>query len=135
MEQLLHEIENNESSQQHLKDNGEKFSRHCNFVLALMYKGHRLTARQLEREYNIDGRRLRDIFANRKECKRQWRKDADGKTQEMEYWLDIPQPFSKTELGEKTAKVISMMKKVEDNLVTVFTLPDDKPNYEQGNLF
>lgn len=97
MSELLHEAENNESSQQHLKDNGQKFSRHCNFVLGLMYKGMRLTARQLERDYNVDGRRLRDIYANRKECKRQWRKDAEGKTQEMEYWLDIPLPKTKQE--------------------------------------
>jgi len=109
---LLHEAENNESSQQHLKDNGEKFNRHCNFVLGLMYQGNKLTARQLEREYNIDGRRLRDIFANRKECKRQWRKDADGKTQEMEYWLDIPLPPNKTEVIIKATKTIETLKSI-----------------------
>lgn len=92
---LLHEIENNETSERHLKDNGEKFSRHCNFVLSLMYIGKRFTARQLEREYNIDGRRLRDIFANRKECKREWLLCHDGKTREMEYWLEIPKPQTK----------------------------------------
>jgi len=95
---VIHQRENNEETEQHLKDNGKKFSRHCNIVLRLMYQGRKLTARQLEREYNIDGRRLRDIFANRKECKRQWRRDADGKTQEMEYWLEIPKPPTKTEL-------------------------------------
>lgn len=87
---IIHERESNEVSEQHLKDNGKKFSRHCNIILSLMYKGHRFTARQLEREYNFDGRRLRDIYANRKECKRDWRKDAEGKNSEMEYWLEIP---------------------------------------------
>ena len=119
-ESLLHEIENNPVSEQHLKDNGEKFSRHCNFVLGLMYQGRKLTARQLEREYNGDGRRLRDIFANRKECKRQWRKDADGKTQEMEYWLEIPIP-SKTEVIQRSAVVIDLMKRLGKG--------------EQGDLF
>lgn len=95
---MLHEFENNIVSETHLKDNGKKFSRHCNIVLSLMYKGMRLTARQLEREYNIDGRRLRDIFANRKECKRDWRKDKDGKNIEMEYWLDIVKPPTKSDL-------------------------------------
>ena len=109
---MLHEIENNESSQQHLKDNGQKFNRHCNFVLGLLYQGIRLTARKLEREYNIDGRRLRDIFANRKECKRKWRKDTDGKTQEMEYWLDIPLPPSKTEVIIKAQKTIDNLKSI-----------------------
>lgn len=93
---ILHQTENNIVSEQHLKDNGKKFSRHCNIVLEMMYRGKRLTARQLEREYNIDGRRLRDIFANRKECKRAWRHYEDGTTQEMEYWLEIPRPTKLT---------------------------------------
>jgi hypothetical protein len=65
-----------------------------------MYRGQRFTARQLEREYNFDGRRLRDIFANRKECKREWRKDNGGKNIEMEYWLDIPKQPTKFELQQ-----------------------------------
>jgi len=91
----IHSRENWDGGEKHLKDNGQKFSRHCNIVLTLMYQGRRLTARQLEREYNIDGRRLRDIYANRKECKRQWRKTEEGKTVEMEYWLEIPPPPTK----------------------------------------
>lgn len=113
---LLHEAENNESSEQHLKDNGEKFSRHCNFVLGLLYQGMRLNARQLEREYNIDGRRLRDIYANRKECKRAWVKGADDKTQVMEYWLDIPTPPSKTEVIIKATKTINALKSIGQQL-------------------
>lgn len=109
---MIHERENNDISEQHLKDNGKKFSRHCNIVLGLLYKGMRLTARQLEREYNIDGRRLRDIYANRKECKREWRKSADGKTEEMEYYLDIPMPPSKSELIQRADMVIEQMKKI-----------------------
>jgi hypothetical protein len=135
---MLHERENNEISETHLKDNGEKFSHHCNFVLTLMYQGKKLTARQLEREYNIDGRRLRDIFANRKECKRAWRKDDDGKTQEMEYWLEIPHP-TKSECIEKAAKVIDLMKSLPPKLVTVIPdYPDDEPTnpiVKQQSLF
>lgn len=92
---MIHEIENNTTSETHLKENGKKFSRHCNIILTLMYQGERFTARQLEREYNFDGRRLRDIYANRKECKREWRRTDDGKTLEMQYWLEIPKPPTK----------------------------------------
>ena len=97
---ILHETENNEVSEQHLKDNGKKFSRHCVFLLGLMYKGMRLSSREVERDYNVDGRRLRDIFANRKECKKAWRKDDDGNNIEMEYWLEIPKQPTKSELQE-----------------------------------
>lgn len=109
MSNLIHERENNQQSEQHLKDNGEKFSRHCNFVLGLMYQGYRLTARQLERDYNVDGRRLRDIFANRKECKKRWRVSEDGKTQEMEYWLEIPPSPTKAKAIEQGQKILDMM--------------------------
>jgi len=107
MSELLHQAENNEASTQHLKDNGEKFSRHCNFVLGLLYQGHKLTARQLERDYNVDGRRLRDIFANRKECKKTWRLSEDGKTQEMEYWLEIPLSPTKQEAVDWATKFLN----------------------------
>lgn len=105
---MLHETENNIVSEQHLKDNGKKFSRHCNIVLTMMYQGRRFTARQLEREFNMDGRRLRDIFANRKECKREWIYSKDGKTQEMEYWLDIPRPATKKELTNNALQQLSL---------------------------
>lgn len=97
---FLHDRENNEKSEGHLKNNGQKFSRHCNIVLDMMYRGQRFTARRLEREYNIDGRRLRDIFANRAECKREWKRTEDGKTLEMEYWLEIPMQLTKQQLIE-----------------------------------
>jgi hypothetical protein len=136
MEQLLHEIENNEVSQKHLKDNGQKFSRHCNIVITLLYQRKRLTARQLEREYNIDGRRLRDIYANRKECKKAWRVEG-GKEIEMEYWLEIPIPPTKSEVIEKAGKVIKMMQDIPPKLETVFELPDEptQPYYTPQTLF
>lgn len=106
MDNEIHQRENNEVSEQHLKDNGEKFSRHCNFVLGLLYQGRKLTARQLERDYNVDGRRLRDIYANRKECKKSWTLSADGKTQEMQYWLEIPLPPTKQEAVDWATKFL-----------------------------
>lgn len=96
----IHQRENNEISENHLKENGKKFSRHCIFVLGLMYMGMRLTGRQLERDYNIDSRRLRDIKANRSDCKKAWRLSDDGKTQEMEYFLELPAPPTKKQTIE-----------------------------------
>jgi len=72
----------------------------------MMYQGIRLTARQLEREFNIDGRRLRDIYANRKECKREWKKSADGKTIEMEYFLEIPKQPQKADIVNRWNELI-----------------------------
>ena len=115
----IHQRENNEVSENHLKDNGKKFSRHCNIVLGLMYRGMRITARQLEREYNIDGRRLRDIYANRKECKKAWRVE-DGKEIEMEYWLEIPKQPTKQDLQE-------WFRKYQEEAAL--------PTYKQVNLF
>ncbi len=94
----LHQRENNEISENHLKDNGEKFQRGCVFVLQLLYKGYRLNARQLEVDYNLDGRRLRDVFANRKDVVREWVKGADGKTKYMEYRMEFPKPPTKQQV-------------------------------------
>jgi len=118
--EILHQAENNDSSQQHLKDNGEKFSRHCVFVLNLLYQGHKLTARQLERDYNVDGRRLRDIYANRKECKKAWRLSEDGKTQEMEYWLEIPLSPTKQDAINWATEILEGMKKGELSQTKLF---------------
>ena len=97
---MLHQRENNDISENHLKDNGEKLSRHCVEVLRLLYLGKKLTARELETVYNMDGRRLRDIYANRKDCKRDWRKDENGKNIGMEYWLEIPKPPTKSSVQD-----------------------------------
>jgi len=109
---MLHEIENNPSSENHLKDNGEKFNRHCVEVLKLLYQGKRLNARQLETEYGYDGRRIRDVAANRKDVKKQWVRSAEGKTRYVEYWLDLPLPPTKqkaiawaTEFLDKQQKI------------------------------
>lgn len=113
--EILHQRENNEVSENHLKDNGKKFQKHCVELLRLMYKGYRLNARQVERDFNYDGRRLRDIFQHRSECKRDWKKDKDGKNLFMEYWLDIPGLPTKRELIKKADKAIETIKSVAKN--------------------
>lgn len=88
---ILHNRENNEVSEMFLKENGKKFGNQALMVLRLLYKGMRLTAKQTNDILGIadGGRRLRDIYANRKDCNRQVR-ITNGKLEGMEYYLNIP---------------------------------------------
>lgn len=94
---IQHERENNEVSEEFLKDNGAKFNNDCIKVLRLLYTGRKYTAKEINDTLNMadGGRRLRDIYANRKDCKRQKRYKADGHLEGMEYFLDIPVPTKK----------------------------------------
>lgn len=96
---LLHDRENNEVSEMFLKENGIKFSNQCVMVLRLLYNGMKLTAKQTNDILNIadGGRRLRDIHANRKDCKKQVR-ITNGKWEGVEYFLEIPRPETKTKV-------------------------------------
>lgn len=125
--EILHERENWEGGESHLKDNGEKFNNHCVAVLRLLYQGKRLNARQLETEYGYDGRRIRDVAANRKDVKKQWVKSSEGKTRYVEYWMEIPAIPTKSMCIQKAERVIEDLKQTERILVTVFSLPPDEP--------
>ena len=101
---ILHQRENNELSESFLKDNGKKFAADCVIVLKLLYSGKRLTAKDVNDLTGMadGGRRLRDIYAARKDCKKAARYvDKENKTGKigMEYWLDIPMPPTKEELN------------------------------------
>lgn len=116
MEALLHDRENAEDLNQHLKDNGEKFNRQCVMVLQLLYSGKRFTGKQVNEVLDIacGDRRLRDLFVARKDIRREWVYTEDGKrTRWKEYWLEIPTPLT------KSAVIINFMKKIG----------------EQGNMF
>jgi hypothetical protein len=115
-ETLLHEMENNEWSEQFLKDNGEKFHNDCIVVLRLLYKGMRLTAKNVNDITNMadGGRRLRDIIKFRKDCKKQIRRKPEGGMEGVEYWLDIPPYPTKNNVIERAAKVINLMQSVGD---------------------
>lgn len=97
---ILHQRENNEWSEQFLKSNGKKFGEDCVRVLRLLYRGMRLTAKQTNDILNMadGGRRLREIFKDKSECKKQIRKREDGSLEGVEYWLDIPQRPTKGKL-------------------------------------
>lgn len=122
-EEILHQRESSAWSEQFLKDNGEKFAKQAVDVLRLLYSGMRLTAMQTNQILNIadGGRRLREIFAARKECKKD-KRITNGKVEGVEYWLDVPAPPSKHEVIERATKVIEMFKRTNGLL-------------EQGDLF
>ncbi len=96
---ILHEVENNELSESFLKDNGKKFGDDCVIVLRLLYKGMRLTAKNVNDLTGMadGGRRLRDIIKARKDCKKAVRY-TNGKKEGVEYWLEIPKQPTKESL-------------------------------------
>lgn len=136
MNELLHQRENNVDSENHLKDNGEKFNNHCVEVLRLLYQGKKLNARQLETEYGYDGRRLRDVAANRKDVFKKWINGSNGKTRYVEYWMQIPGIPTKHETIIKAERIINQLKAIPDKTFeTLFTLDDNPPSFVQSNLF
>jgi hypothetical protein len=96
---MIHEHENNQESQNHLDANLDKFKGDCRIVMQMLYSGLRLTARDLEKNYDIDGRRLRDVIKARPDVvKKEWVKQADGKTKYMEYYIEKIKPPTKSDL-------------------------------------
>lgn len=95
---MIHEHENNSDTESFLKDNGDKFNNHCVEVLKLLYRGLRLTSRELETKYGMDGRRLRDVYAARKDIKRKWETREDGKRKWVVYFMEIPKPPTKSDV-------------------------------------
>ena len=67
-------------------------------VLQVLYRGGRYTGKQINNILDIacGDRRLRNLFAARKDVKREWVYTEDGKkTKWKEYWLEIPKPPTK----------------------------------------
>lgn len=118
----IHQRENSEDTESFLQENMDKIRGHSNRVVGLLYSGKKYTAKEVNDLLNMaeGGRRLREIFISRKDCKKQWRLDDKGKRLAVEYWLDIPYP-TKSAVIERSAKVIELMKNI--------------PNGKQQNLF
>jgi len=98
---MIHERENREDLEAHLKQNGKKFSNQCVTLMIEMYKGRRLSGPVVEQEFKMNSRRLRNCIEGRPDVvKRGWRKDILNNTTVMEYWIDIPMPETKKQLVE-----------------------------------
>lgn len=136
METLLHEIETSSDTESFLKQNGKKFSQDCINAMKLMYQGIKLNGDTCKHLYGFHDRRLRNCREGRPDIvKSEWKRDANGKRLYVEYWIEIPRPITKTQLIQKTSEAIEKLRVVENNLITVFELPDDEPILKQGNLF
>ena len=100
---IIHERENNSLSEDFLKANGKKFGDDCVKVLKLLYTGKRYTAKEINDTLDMadGGRRLREIFANRTDVKKQKRYNDKEQLIGMEYWLEIPTPPTKKQIVEK----------------------------------
>lgn len=135
-ESILHDRENWEGGESILKENGKKFEGDCVKVFHLLYRGMRLTAKQTNEILNMadGGRRLREIFANRKDCKKASRR-TNGKFEGVEYWLEISHVQTKKELIQRAESAIQKLKKTEKNLVAVFELDANPPSFQQQSLF
>lgn len=88
---MIHEKENREDLELHLKQNGKKFSEQCVTLMREMYKGRKLNGPIVEQEFKMNSRRLRNCIEGRPDIvKRAWRKDLQNNTVVMDYWIDVP---------------------------------------------
>lgn len=93
---MLHERENNQDTESFLQENIDKFQTDAVFLLGIMLKGEKLTAKTVVQKYGKEPRRLRDLFISGK-CKKQWKLDDKGKRLYVEYYCEIPLPPTKQE--------------------------------------
>lgn len=95
---MIHETENREDLELHLKANGKKFSKQCVRLMEDMYRGRRLNSMIVTQEYKYNDRRLRDCRQHRPDIvKSVWLTDENNNTRFVEYWIDRPVPPSKQE--------------------------------------
>lgn len=107
---MTHERENREDLELHLKQNGKKFSQQCVILMQEMYKGRKLNAMIVEREYNFNSRRLRDCRECRPDIvKSCWVTDANGKTKYVQYWIDRPISPTKAKAIEEGQRILDAM--------------------------
>lgn len=132
--EFTHIRENTEDAERHLSENRDKFETDCMYLLRLMMSGIRLSDKTVMTKYEIHGRRLRELFEDGK-CQKEWKLNENGKRLYVEYFIPISKPPTKSEVIQSFHSAERNLQKVESNLVTVFTMPDDKPALQQGNLF
>lgn len=96
---LLHQREQDENTESFLQENHDKFETDCVFLLGLMIKGERLSAKTVVQKYGKESRRLRDLFIAGK-CEKSWVLNEKGKRQHVEYFVDVPKPPTKTKVIE-----------------------------------
>ena len=96
---LLHERENDASTEEFFKSNGEKFQGDNLTAMRLMSSGIRMTSQDCWVKYGIHDRRLRDCHNARPDMvKKEWKLNDEGKRMYMEYFIPKFKPPTKKEL-------------------------------------
>ncbi len=118
---MLHETENREDLELHLKANKEKFSKQCVVLMEDMYKGKRLNAMIVEREYQFNSRRLRDCRQGRPDIvKSVWIVDKENNTKYVEYWIERPLSPTKAKAVAEGQKILDLMNSGGFNQIKLF---------------
>ena len=93
---LLHDRENSEDTQQHLNENADKFESDCVFLLKKMIEGEILTRKSVAKKYDMNERRLGNLFESGK-CQRRWVMKLNSKGVEkrshVEYYVERPKVY------------------------------------------
>lgn len=134
----IHQREKDKDTESFLQENMSTFEADAVFLLKLMLKGERLTAKTVVQKYGKESRRLRDLFISGK-CEKEWVLNENGKRKWVEYFITAAKLPTKSECIERSAKVIDMLKSIPDKrFETVFTLPDEekpKATWVEQKLF
>lgn len=96
----IHDRENNQESEQHLKENHKKFSNQCLKVLELLRQGKRLTTLNAP-SYGILSlpRRILDIKVNGIHVDDRWLHDSEGKRTIKEWFINFQTDQQRKELA------------------------------------
>lgn len=98
-ETILHQHENQKDLEEFLKENGEKFQGDCLTVMRLLFAGHRLSAKDVVKKYDMSDRRLRDCHEARPDIvKREWVLKENGKRDYVVYFIEQFKPPTKGQL-------------------------------------
>lgn len=92
----IHQHESNIDESFLLEKRGD-FESDSRFLLHLLYRGCRLSGRQVEM-WGINSRRLRELIVSHKDVKKGWKLDENGKRVVMEYWMDAVKPPTKSDV-------------------------------------
>lgn len=106
---MTHLVENNDDSQRHLDENRGKFESDGEFLYRLLKMGKRFSDQEVVSKYGINGRRLRELFNEKSDVKKQWKLNDKGKRLFVEYFVEMPIPPTKAKAIAEGQKILDAM--------------------------
>jgi hypothetical protein len=110
---LTHDRENNDDSERHLSENRDKFESDAMFLYRLMKMGKRFSDQEVVSKYGINGRRLRELFNEKEDVKKQWQLNDKGKRLFVIYFVDQPVSPTKQAAIQMGEKILQQMRDKE----------------------